>query len=373
MGSAKNVNIIVKPTLTNTGKATFTFKDTYSVDDLVAGYGIKLPDEIPGKGIALWRMSDYTFKELIPTRLTHYIKSYVLKEGLPINSEKSRKRNVMLVDAANVFTEHKPIAEPIPGPKITLDFEYDIHVGAQNYVIPLEVIGRNELGSDSSIMKMYKNKEITPQDIGLEAISEDGTLPHPIVTYTTKYEKGDKFLTRKQAIKLSGLDEAQFNRLEESDITVNRALNGHTEHVAAHYGVDLRHPDGKREWIYYHGVLIVGDCCGTLDEDRFEIHFNDGEILKLSKQVARDGMRKMSWYKNDFLPWKAEVDPLIAKGVPREDWPKIRDADPLLKELLEYLVKIYDVGSRMWTLEAEKAEVDTLCSDFRQLRKDSII
>lgn len=359
MGSAKDVVTNLEPTLDFFGEAEFHFKDDYSVDDLVSGYGIKMADQIEGKGVDLWRMTNYNFQNLATMLSTHYLGS--LRPG------------VMLVHKANVFKAHVPREEIIEGPKINIDFVYNIPKEATNFVIPLEVIGRNELGQDSSIMRMYKKGEIIPQDIGLEQIPEDGKLPHPITTYTTKYESGDKFLTRDQAMVISGLTDKQFELMERLDRKVHNALDRHTKKVAERYDIDLRRPDGKREWIWYEDYPMLSDCFGTFDEDRFEIHLEDESILKLSKQPLRDWMRSTEWYQKEFLPWKGIVDKSIEEDVKKEKWPEISPAPSIPNELLTYVENVYDTGSKMWTLLAEQEEVNKLIEDFQNLREESII
>ena len=369
MGSAKDVEISIEPTEVAMGEATFTFKDTYSVDDLVAAYDIQMANEIPGKGNALGRMINYNFQVLVPDVVTHYRKGYSSVLTKPGDLSKF----VIEVLAAMVYKDHIRLGgEPIPGPKMTVDFVYDIPSKATNFIIPLEVITRNELGPDSSIMKMYKKGEITPQDIGLESIPEDGKLEQPVITYTTKHEQGDKFLTRKQAMVLSGLTPEQFKQMEALEMVVHNAIDAHTAKVAQRYEIDLVHPDGKREWIWNKNYPMLGDCFGTFDEDRFEILLEeDNDVLKLSKQVLRDWMRSTPWYQEKFLPWKQIVDKLGKEK--KSEWPAIEPAPQIPENLMQYVSKIYDVGSRMWTLEASEEEVHGLIEQFHELRRLGVI
>lgn len=359
MGSAKDVHIKVKPRYDRVGKATFSFKDTYSVDDLVAAYGIQMANMIPKKGEALWRMTDFNFQNLVPDVVTHYIASVT--------------PSLMHVHAVNIYKEHVKLSgEPIPGPKMTVDFIYNIPSKATNFVIPLEVITRNELGPDSSVMKAYINGGITPQDIGLESIPKDGKLEKPITTYTTKHEQGDKLLTRKQAMALSGLTTEQFGRMEALEMVVHNAIDKQTQIVAEKYKINLVHPDGKREWIWNKNYPMLGDCFGTFDEDRFEILLEqDNAVLKLSKQVLRDWMRSTPWYQEKFLPWKEIVDKLGKEK--KSEWPAIEPAPQIPENLMQYVSRMYDIGSRMWTLEASEEEAHGLIEQFRELKRMSII
>ena len=347
MGSAKDVNFYDNKT------GFFRFRDDFSVLDLVAAYEIKMASQIRGKGLALWRMAKKTFELLAAEGIpTHYV-------GAPLEG-------VIDFYFAKVYDCHiRRGGEPIKGPKFTVDFNYNIPANETCFVIPLEVIGRNELGPDSSIMKMAIKGEVKPEDVGLEKFSTDGKLPHPITTYTTKYEKGDKFLTRAQALALSGLTLEQFNKLETLEKKVQNALDVHAGNISERYAIDFSHPDGKREWIFSNGELMVGDVAGTLDEDRFEIRLDDGTVLKLSKQILRDWMASTTWYQEKFLPWKNQLK------VP-EKW-TVEQPPAVPAELLEYVMKVYDVGSRMWTMEAEPAEVEDLIAYFKRLREASII
>jgi phosphoribosylaminoimidazole-succinocarboxamide synthase len=368
MGSAKDVDITYKPRYNRLGKATFTFKDTYSVDDLVAAYDIQMANEIPKKGEALWRMTNYNFQVLVPDVVTHYRKGYSKASDKP----GALPKFIIEVLAAMVYKDHIRLGgEPIPGPKMNVDFVYDIPSKATNLVIPLEVITRNELGPDSSIMKMYKKGEITPQDIGLKSIPEDGKLEQPVITYTTKHEQGDKFLTRKQAMVLSGLKPEQFKQMEALEMVVHNAIDAHTAKVAQHYEIDLVHPDGKREWIWNKNYPRLSDCFGTFDEDRFEIILDDNAVLKLSKQVLRDWMRSTPWYQEKFLPWKQIVDKLGKEK--KSEWPAIEPAPQIPENLMQYVSNMYDIGSKMWTLEASEEEAHGLIEQFHELRRMSII
>ncbi|MDD5182036.1 MAG: phosphoribosylaminoimidazolesuccinocarboxamide synthase [Candidatus Nanoarchaeia archaeon] len=349
MGSSKDLWLIKKPEGNETGIGIFTLTDDFSVFD----YG-KMGKGIPGKGHALWLMSTYNFEHAgCVDAKTHYI-----TKDFP---------NKIAFRAANVFTEHKD-SELSPG------FVYDIPNNS-TFVIPLEIIYRNELGKESSIIKMYDRKEITPQDVGLEAIAENGVLPHPIITYTTKFEPGDRFLKREEAMRLSGLSKENFDKAEQVALKLNDLLNERTRQIAGAYNINLTHPDGKCELVYVPNEgIIVGDVFGTLDEDRFKIVLDDGVEMKLSKQILRDWYKKTEWY-NKFEAWKeirgkVERGELSVKKLPNAPKPP---AAP--KELIAYASSAYLTFASMWSSNEshERSLFETLETKFRKLKSEGLL
>jgi phosphoribosylaminoimidazole-succinocarboxamide synthase len=153
-------------------------------------------------------------------------------------------------------------------------------------------------------------------------------------------------------------------------MVVHKAIDAHAAKVAKHYGINLVHPDGKREWIWNKNYPMLGDCFGTLDEDRIEIILEEG-TLKLSKQVLRDWMRSTEWYQQKFLPWKQIVDTLGRAKM--SEWPLIGPAPQIPDALIEYVSNMYDTGSKMWTLEASVEDVNGLIEQFRERKRMNMI
>lgn len=333
MGSAKDVWIIEPPTKEKTGYGVFRFLDDFSVFD----YG-KMPGGIPGKGNALWLMSTYNFEMLGEKLPTHYLGRL--------------EPNLMAFRVANIST-CKASAET------GLGFVYK-RPAAGNFVVPLEVIYRNELGPESSIMRLYKNGEIKPEDIGLEEISECGVLPHPILTYSTKFEETDIFVKKGEAALVAGLNDEEFYGIEDLALKVNAFINEQTANVARKYDINLIHPDGKCEILMINQKAVIGDVFGTLDEDRFEIILEDGTNMKLSKQILRNWYKKTDWY-NVFEEWKKN---------PKGEKPKPPKAP---RELVDYVSSAYQTFARMWTLQASQSEFKNLEEKFRELKETSVI
>ena len=144
MATAKDVWIVGEPSQDKMGVGVFRFLNDFSVFD----YG-KMPGGIPGKGHALWMTSTYNFE-------------MAMNEGFVTHYLSKLEPNLMGFMAANIITEHRDTQDTSFG------WEYANTVDLSNRVIPLEIIYRNELGKESSIMKMANSGKLHPEDIGLK-------------------------------------------------------------------------------------------------------------------------------------------------------------------------------------------------------------
>lgn len=254
IGKVKTVTILEQPTPTQFGRATFRFRDEYSIFD----FG-RMPDDIPSKGESLCRMAMHNFEELRKQGLN----SHFVKRISPIEFE-VRTVRILYPDKNEVASN------------------------STNFLIPLEIIFRNSLPKGSSMLKRLRSGALKPEEIGLTRIPNEGErLQKPIVDYTTKLEKADRHLKYDEARAMAQMTEGEMRRMEEMALDVNTFLNQKADSVG------LEHADGKVEIAFTpQRELMLVDTFGTLDEDRFLMNG-----VHLSKQVIRDYYAKVQWEK----------------------------------------------------------------------------
>jgi phosphoribosylaminoimidazole-succinocarboxamide synthase len=234
------------------GLATFSFRDEYSIFD----YG-RMPDDIPFKGESLCRMAAYNFEQVAARGIkTHFVKS--------VSPTRFQVRMSRLLDPAKGEVLHDSV----------------------NFLVPLEIVFRNQLPSGSSLLKRFASGSAKPADFGLDHVPLPGErLARPIVDYSTKLEKTDRHLKRNEAQALARVSDAEMEEIERTALAINDFLNERAD------ALGLTHADGKIECVYSPTrELLVADTFGTLDEDRFMF---DG--VHLSKQMLRDYYVKTVW------------------------------------------------------------------------------
>ncbi|QSG06999.1 phosphoribosylaminoimidazolesuccinocarboxamide synthase [Halapricum desulfuricans] len=330
MTSVKDFRIDKEPTAEDLGRGAFVFTDDYSVFD----WG-KMPDEIPQKGASLCTMGAYNFEVLEQNHIpTHYEGVAVPGEAVGADAERAV---VDLSEAlvAGVAPREMVISlTQVPDlPHDGADYDYDAYheAAGENYLIPLEIVFRNTVPVGSSLRKRSE-----PAEHGLdyeEWPDEPVDLPEPIVEFSTKYEKQDRYLDREQADRIAG--EADIDRLEELALSVDHIL---TEQAARSGFV---HEDGKIECLYYQGEIHVADVVGTFDENRFSY---DGQ--EVSKEVLRQ------YHKRTQPEWVEAVseakDAADERGV--ADWKSLceREPEPLESAVIETARDLYCAGTNAY-------------------------
>lgn len=156
---------------------------------------------------------------------------------------------------------------------------------AENFFVPLEVICRHYLAGSG--WRRYKRGDATAEEFGFPAgtvLKEGVKLPKPYVEVSTKFEKFDRLIDRKEALEISNLREEEFDAIMEIVLKVDEII----DREAAKSG--LIHVDGKKEFaLGKDRKPVLVDSFGTLDEDRWwdaEAYAN-GEIVQLSKEFVR--------------------------------------------------------------------------------------
>ena len=297
LNSTKNLEIIEPPTATKDGVGIFEYTDNYTVFH----YG-RMPDLIPGKGEAICRMAVFNF-----TRLE--------AAGVPTHFRRFIAPNRIEFDLARV---PDPDAGPLPP-------------DAGNYLIPVQVLFRNELPQGSSVHRRLAAGGLTPAEAGLRSIPAVGEkLKHPLIEYATTLEDVNRFIGGPEAQRLAGLSDEQFQAMRDTTIKVNQVLTRHARKLG------LSHCDGKVEYLVSSDArLVLADSPGTPDESR--LMFNG---VHCGKQVIRN------WYVAQGF--EVPVNMLIAEGVPRSQWPQ---PAPLPPEFLPVMSDLYRALSETWTGE----------------------
>lgn len=255
----------------------FVFTDKISVFDKI------IPSNIPHKGETLCRSSAFWFQMLRNLG----IKSH-FTELIPPNR--------MRVKKVAVISDYSKIS------KKTTD-----------YLIPLEVIARHYVAG--SLFDRVKEGRVTAKELGFpkgKTIKYGDELPHPMIEMTTKLEKYDRPVTKKEAMKIAGLSRHEYNEIVETVLRID-------ENIAEEVGKrDLIHVDGKKEFAFdEERVLMIVDTFGTADEDRWWdwADVSKGNFTELSKEFVRQYYRKIGYHD--------ELKKARAEGKPEPDIPAL--------------------------------------------------
>ena len=287
MTSVKDFVVDEPATADALGRGRFVFTDDYSVFD----WG-KMPDTIPRKGASLCVMGAFNFERLEDAGIPTHYRGVVANDDVVPLAEAAEPPRKMAIDLTQV-------------PDLPFEggaYDYDAYHAAagENYLVPLEVVFRNEVPVGSSLRTRG-----TPADFGLDFEvwpEEPIDLPEPIVEFSTKYEEQDRYLDREAADAIAGV--AAIDDLETLAREVNRRITERAEETG------FVHQDGKIEVLYYDGELRVADVVGTFDENRFSY---DGQ--QVSKEVVRQ------YYKRTDPEWASafaanEASPTGGNAVP---------------------------------------------------------
>ncbi|WP_458187444.1 phosphoribosylaminoimidazolesuccinocarboxamide synthase [Haladaptatus sp. NG-WS-4] len=296
MTSVKEFRVDREPTPDSLGRGSFVFTDDYSVFD----WG-KMPDEIPDKGASLCTMGAFNFELLEEAGIpTHY-------RGVRSDGEV-----VSLSDATHPPTEMAIDLTQVPNlPREGRNYDYDLfHSGADdNYLVPLEIVFRNSVPVGSSL-----RRRTDPADHGLDFPEwPDGAvqLEEPVVEFSTKFEEGDRYLSRGEADELAG--KASVDKLEQ----IAREVNDIVTQRAAE--AELVHEDGKIECLYYEGDVRVADVVGTFDENRFTFH---------GQQVSKEFLRQ--YHKREQTEWVDAIRDAKTEAKERDiaEWKSLCEVEP---------------------------------------------
>jgi len=236
----------------------FVFTDNISVFDKI------IPTQVPFKGETLCRSSAFWFQVL-------------RRAGIPTHFTELVPPNRMRVKRVDVIPDYNKI-----------------NSSTTNYLIPLEIISRHYVAG--SLWDRIKSGEISAEDLGFDKGHKPKygeELPKPFYETTTKLEPVDRLLSREEALRISGLSEAEMDELFAMVAKIDALI---AEEVGERM---LIHVDGKKEFAFddKRRIMVV-DTFGTADEDRWwdEDAYAKGECLELSKEAVRQYYRQTGYY-----------------------------------------------------------------------------
>ncbi|WP_302081647.1 phosphoribosylaminoimidazolesuccinocarboxamide synthase [Salinibaculum rarum] len=321
MTSVKNFRVDESATADDLGRGAFVFTDAYSVFD----WG-KMPDAIPDKGASLCTMGAFNFELLEDNGIpTHY--RGVVSEG-------EERSLAAALDAGHAPTEMAIDLTQVPDlPFADGTYDYDAYhaEASENFLVPLEIVFRNRVGTGSSL-----RKRTDPADHGLdydEWPDEAVDLPEAIIEFSTKYEKQDRYLSREEADRIAGT--ADIEDLEAVAREVNRIVTDRADEAG------FVHQDGKIECLSFDGEIRVADVVGTFDENRFSY-----EGTQVSKEVIRQ------YHKRTQPEWVEAVgaakERATTEGV--ADWKSLcdRSPEPLDERVIQAARDLYCAGTNAY-------------------------
>jgi len=235
----------------------FVFSDKISVFDKI------IPSLIPHKGETLCRSSAFWFQ----VARSCGIKSH-FRELIPPNRMRVQKVQVLDYSKINKKTV--------------------------NYLIPLEVICRHYVAG--SLWDRVQSGKLRPVKLGFKATKEvkyGDKLPEPYLEFTTKLEKVDRLLTKKETMKISGLANEEYKLIVDAVLKIDEKIAEEVEKR------DLIHVDGKKEYAFdEERELMIVDTFGTADEDRWWDweSYSKGQFVELSKENVRQYYRQLGYY-----------------------------------------------------------------------------
>ena len=333
MTSVKEFRVVEPATPDRLGRGRFAFTDAYSVFD----WG-QMPDTIPHKGASLCTMGAFNFEQLESAGVPTHYRGVVDPRAVETGTD-PEDAVVPLADATAPPTEMAIELTQVPdlpyeGSEAGYDYDAFHAAGGENYLVPLEVVFRNTVPVGSSL-----RRRVDPEEVGLEVAEwpeEAVELPEPVIEFSTKYERQDRYLSRGEADRIAGV--ADIDALTELAHEVNRIVTGQ----AADAG--FVHEDGKIECLYVDGELRVADVVGTFDENRFSY---------ASTQVSKEVIRQ--WYKRAQPEWVEAVSnaKTAIDSHETDDWRAICDVDPttLPEDVLETVADLYTAGANAYTGE----------------------
>ena len=310
MGSVKDLKVLEQATEEKTGRARFEYSGRFSVFD----WG-EMPDIIDLKGEAIAVLGAYFFEKLEKMNIPTHYKGLVEDGEVKKLNDLKKPSSVMEVEMLRVIK---------PGLQGDV-YDYSMYAGEKGgFLIPLEVIYRNNLPPGSSVFKRLERGEISPQDLGLSEMPyPNQKLDKPILDVSTKLEVTDRYITWSEAGQISGLDDKEIADLKELVTTINKLISDEFAEIG------LINEDGKIEVGFtLDRRLMMVDVLGTLDECRFTY-----EGLPVSKEIMRIFYRDTAW---------AEAVE-EAKNTDRQNWKEIckLKPEPLPPELKKLVSDIY--------------------------------
>jgi phosphoribosylaminoimidazole-succinocarboxamide synthase len=272
----------------------FQFTDNISVFDKV------IPSLIPFKGETLSREGVYWF-----TRARNMgIKTHFL-EYIPPNGMYCKK--VDILQPSHITRQSK------------------------NYLIPLEFICRWYVAG--SLYDRVKDGKIPVDALGFPSghkVTYGESLPEPFLEVSTKLEKTDRLLEKREALQISGLSPQEFADAREVVLKIDEDIGRNVSSRG------LIHVDGKKELAFDENrQIMVIDVYGTADEDRFwdKTSYEEGKFVDLSKEYVRQYYRQTG-YKDQLY---------VARDAGREEPPIPALPPRVIEETSRIYIKLFEM------------------------------
>lgn len=205
-----------------------------------------------------------------------------------------------------------------------------------NALVPLEVIFRLGLSNGNSLTKRLGMDLAKWRAFGFNEIPDTGLLKTPIIDFSTKLERGDRYLDYSEAQTISGMNDAEWTELQQMTNLI--ALNL----FRFHHDLGLELWDGKIEVGFIPGIFgnrsfMLVDSIG-IDELRL---LYKGKSF--SKEFLRESYKESTWFNNLEL---AKKDVLASGGDFKEVCLKKYNSSPSplnpeVKERAEAVYKSY--------------------------------
>lgn len=295
-GSVKNVRGEV-----SAEELMFEFSDRYSVFD----WG-EMPDQLDGKGEALALMGkaffDYlgnpkNWQDLFSSPILNEAFSHEYLSALKKSSlyetycEKGLPHHAILDESwSKPYLNVKNISVLRPGPKGNGGYDYNLYQEKPvNALVPLEVIFRIGLSKGNSLSKRLGSDLSKWKAFGFSEIPHDNELlKTPFIDFSTKLERGDRYLSYEEAQRIAGLDKREWEDLHQMTHLI--ALN--LFHFHHKLGLELW--DGKIEVAFtgtpFQRSFMLVDSIGI---DELRLLYNGKSF---SKEFLREVYKGSSWY-----------------------------------------------------------------------------
>lgn len=327
----------------------FEFSDRYSVFD----WG-EMPDQLEDKGKTLAIMGKSFFQYLGNSEnWKNLFSSPILKETFSsyylaalADSKLYEKYSAVGLNHHAVLDEENWNNPYLKVQNINIlrpsfdgeSYGYEIYkTNPLNALVPLEVIFRLGLANGNSLTKRLGTDAARWKEFGFDSIPENGKLlKTPMIDFSTKLERGDRYLEYSEAKSIAGLNETEWDELQQMTHLI--ALN--LFHF--HHSLGLELWDGKIEVGFVEGAdgsrsFMLVDSIG-IDELRL---LYKGKSF--SKEFLRETYKGSEWYKNLEA---AKRDSFISggdfKALCVEKYHSTPDKlDPEVKERAEAVYKSY--------------------------------
>lgn len=297
-GSVKNVRGEV-----SAESLLFEFSDRYSVFD----WG-EMPDQLDGKGKTLAIMGKSFFQYLGQvSNWESLFSSEVLKQTFSqdyltaLSQSEIYKRYCVHGLNHHAFLEQDEFNTPYLKVKnINIirpvfdgaSYHYEAYTDKPVHaLVPLEVIFRLGLSNGNSLTKRLGKDLAKWKAFGFNEIPDTGLLQTPIIDFSTKLERGDRYLDYSEAKTISGMNDSEWIELQQ--ITNLIALNL----FRFHHDLGLELWDGKIEVGFIPGTngnrsFMLVDSIG-IDELRL---LYKGKSF--SKEFLRETYKESTWFHN---------------------------------------------------------------------------